>query len=64
MKYALIVTFLFLAIGCGSSLVTLQHPTTKIITECDYSSSLDQQRCLDDYQRQGYERIPSPTSKH
>ena len=64
MRYTLIVTFLFLAIGCGSSLVTLQHPTAKTIVECDYSSSLDQQRCLDDYQRQGFERIPLRTSKH
>jgi len=61
MKYVLIVTFLFLAIGCSSSLVTLQHSTTKKIVECDYYSSLDQQRCLDDYKSQGYERIPSPS---
>jgi len=61
MKYFLIVTFLFLATGCGSSLVTLQDPTSKAIVDCDYHSSLDQQRCLDDYTRQGYERIPSPS---
>ncbi len=58
MKYALIVTFLFIAIGCDGSAVTLQHPKTKKIVECDYSSDLAQRNCLDNFQGLGFERIP------
>jgi hypothetical protein len=49
--------------GCVGS-VKLRHPTTKQEVKCGpyafmFGHGVDNlNRCLDDYQRQGYERVP------
>jgi hypothetical protein len=59
---ALVVVASALA-GCVSS-VMLQHPGTKQRVKCGpyafaWGHGVDNlNRCLDDYQRQGYERVP------
>ncbi len=65
----LMLLFAMIIMGCTSvAPVTLQHPTTRTKVTCAgewYHFPLEgqlihqrQERCISDYQRQGYERVP------
>jgi hypothetical protein len=65
---ALSLAFLFVA-GCASTDVVLRHPKTGQTAICKrgggyfgpaapYLAQQDQMRCINDFQRQGYERAP------
>ena len=71
MRTAYVALSLFLMSGCATiPPVTLQHPTTGQRVKCDGGSHAPgnpdhglviltkQGRCISDYQRQGYERVP------
>lgn len=57
-----------IAQGCMTSAVTLRHPETKQTVRCGpycciygarhTDAANRENRCLDDYQRQGFERVP------
>jgi uncharacterized protein YcfL len=65
----LALTLLSLA-GCLSTqTVLLRHPQTGVVMKCGpyrYSTpiagavTMEHLKCIEDYQRQGYERVPSP----
>jgi hypothetical protein len=68
----LLVTGLALA-GCASTdPIYLRHQTTGRVVQCgpyptnspqQVSTALIRERgCMEDFQRQGYERVPSPTN--
>ena len=72
MKFALcmLAAVVVAVVGCASD-ISLHHPTTGRTATCEggyYKYGLIgmanqtakdlQMRCLDDYQRQGYERVP------
>lgn len=50
-------------VGCVGG-VTLRHPDTGVTAECGKRplmygvGYMEHERCLDDYQRQGYQRVP------
>lgn len=69
-RFALLVSCGLLLTGCAAD-VKLRHPTTARMAVCEggyYKYGLIgmanqtakdlQMRCVDDYQRQGYERVP------
>jgi hypothetical protein len=64
MRWFLTLISGFILVGCMTSGATLRHPTTGQTVKCGpymLKFSLgykDLERCLDDYQRQGYERVP------
>jgi hypothetical protein len=68
MKILYLALILTTVTGCVSAdPVTLRHPTSGQITKCPgYStapalaavSETQQRNCVQDYQRQGYERVP------
>ena len=59
----LVVAVAAVCTGCTGS-AKLRHPTTKQEATCGpyalkFGMGLDEfKRCMDDYQRQGYERVP------
>src|SRR5437773_812098 len=67
-----VVAFLLMAAaltGCQTAPVYLQHPVTKEIAKCGpydarvahYGSSVERERgCIQDFQRQGFERMAKP----
>jgi hypothetical protein len=67
-RLSLLVMAGFLVAGCLTWPVTLQHPVTKETARCGpycciygarHTDAISREnRCLDDYQRQGYQRAP------
>jgi len=58
------VQFLTIMAGCQSDSVRLRHPQTGQIAQCgpygSYSSQTaakERERCISDYQEQGYQRV-------
>ncbi len=70
MKYLLAVLSIVLVVaGCSTDPVHLKHEGTGQIVQCgpydnrpinSFASAEREIQCIRDYQRQGYERIPSP----
>lgn len=62
-RIVLLASMVFLMAGCVGA-VKLRHPTTKEEVTCGpYALKFgighqELERCLDDYQRQGYVRVP------
>jgi hypothetical protein len=60
---ALLVVVATVCVGCTGS-ARLRHPTSKQEVTCGpyalkFGMGLEEfKRCMDDYQRQGYERVP------
>jgi hypothetical protein len=73
-RYVVAALALLFFVGCGptrSTDVVLRHPKTGQTATCKrgsgymgpaapYFSQQDQIRCIDDFQRQGFERAPDP----
>lgn len=68
MKYALLLTVLLLA-GCSTEAVYLKHPNGSVVQCGPYDTTvaghevmaaMRERSCLDDYQRQGFVRVPKP----
>lgn len=68
---AVVVTALCLLLcGCGPPVVRLRNPTTGATTQCGpyntvgqgpsaaVAAAQEQERCLDDYAKQGFVRLP------
>ena len=56
MKPILIIAFLLFASGCADT-IHMKHPATGATAICSYWAPVDSHRCINDFQRQGYERV-------
>lgn len=67
MKPLLLISSLFLTVGCSTTPAELYKPITGEIVKCgpydSYSQAqLNESKCIEDYQSQGFKRFP-PTQK-
>lgn len=64
MKMLALVLVVLVFAGCTMP-VTLRHPQTGQLTQCgpypfpgEVTTAMRETKCIKDYQRQGYERVP------